>query len=73
MAELTPAGFEQILLDLRHVEFIDSTGLQMLLGVRDDARRSGYTLTLVSPKPEVRRIFTLTAPADSSTSGRASS
>ena len=41
MAELTAAGFEQILLDLRHVEFIDSTGLQMLLGVRNDARRSG--------------------------------
>ena len=50
----------QIVLDLRRIEFIDSTGLRILLSLRNDAKRHKYTLALVPPPPPARRIFELT-------------
>ena len=32
----------------------------MLLSLRNDAKRNGHALTLVSPAPTVQRIFALT-------------
>lgn len=53
-------GPVQIVLDLRQVEFIDSTGLRILLSLRNDAKRHDYTLALIPPAPAARRIFDLT-------------
>lgn len=52
---------ERVILDLRGVEFIDSTGLRTLLSVRNTALREGYELTLMPGPPRVQRIFDLTA------------
>jgi anti-sigma B factor antagonist len=60
VAEVHAAGFTDIALDLRGADFIDSTGLRMLLGLRNDAKRDEHALTLVPPAPTVRRIFALT-------------
>jgi anti-sigma B factor antagonist len=60
VAELCADGFDAIVLDLGQVEFIDSAGLQMLLGMREEAERQGHSLMLVSPPRTARRVFDLT-------------
>ncbi len=59
--ELQGSGFEQIVIDLRGVEFMDSAGLRVLLSLRNDAARAQHRLTLVSGPPAVQRVFDLTA------------
>ncbi len=59
--ELRAAGFSEIVLDLRKVSFLDSTGLRLLLSLRSDAERDGHDLTLVRGPRAVQRIFELTA------------
>jgi anti-anti-sigma factor len=54
------AGCIRIVLDLRRVDIIDSTGLRVLLSLRNDTKRSGHALLLVPPRPAVRRIFAIT-------------
>ena len=58
--ELRDSGFESIVLDLRGIDFIDSSGLRLLIGFRNDVERSGHTLTLIPPGAAVSRIFDIT-------------
>lgn len=58
---LGDAGFEEIVVDLRGVEFLDSAGLRLLLSLRNDAKRGGYRLELVRGPACVQRVFELTA------------
>ena len=58
--QLMAAGATQIVLDLRQVDVIDSTGLRMLLSLRNDAKRNEQALTLVPPISAARRIFEIT-------------
>jgi len=58
--QLRAAGATQIVLDLRQVDLIDSTGLRMLLSLRNDAKRNEQALTLVPPVTAARRIFEIT-------------
>ena len=58
--DLRRAGFDQVTIDLRDVTFIDSTGLRVLLSLRNDAARDGHHLALVPAVPSVQRIFDLT-------------
>ena len=53
-------GSARIVLDLHQVDFIDSTGLRVLLALLNDAKRNGHVLTLVPPSPPARRIFEIT-------------
>ena len=53
-------GASRIVLDLSQVDFIDSTGLRVLLSLRNDSKRNGHALLLVPPGPAVRRIFAIT-------------
>ena len=59
--ELREVGFEEVVLDLRRLDFIDSSGLELLLALREDAQREGHVLRLVPARREVQRIFELTA------------
>ena len=43
--------------DLRELDFLDSTGLRSLLRVRDECQRHGCRLLLVRGKPAVQRAF----------------
>ncbi len=59
--ELREAGFEEVVLDLGCIDFIDLSGLRLLIALRSDAQRDGHILRLVPGRPEVQRIFELTA------------
>lgn len=52
---------ERVVVDLRGVRFLDSTGLRVLISLRNDAKRSGHDLALVAGPPAVQRVFQLTA------------
>jgi anti-anti-sigma factor len=58
--DVQAAGFRHIVIDLHQVDFIDSTGLRMLLDLRAELERNGGRLTLVPPMPGAQRIFELT-------------
>ena len=58
---LRRSGFREVVLDLRHVTFMDSYGLRVVLGLRNAAARDGFRLTLVPGPAPVQRLFDLTA------------
>ena len=58
--DLVAAGSPRVLLDLRGVTFIDSTGLRLVLELERWSRADGWTLGVVDGSPEVGRIFDLT-------------
>ena len=53
-------GARRLILDLSGLAFMDSTGMQVLLGARTVLSVRGGTLVLVSPQPVVARILELT-------------
>ncbi len=60
VTQVKDAGFESIVIDLHGIDFIDSSGLRMLISLRNDAKRNGHTLTLMPPGPAASRIFDIT-------------
>jgi len=46
-------GTERLVLDLRSLSFIDSTGLQLLVALNQRAQRDRWQLTLMAPAPPV--------------------
>jgi len=61
VSRLRADGHDHIVVDLQQVEFIDSTGLRVLIGLHRDAEREGRAISLVAGPPPVQRIFELTA------------
>lgn len=59
--ELRTSGFDHIVVDLSRLGFLDSTGLRILLSLRNDAKRNGHRLELVPGPRAVQRVFELTA------------
>jgi anti-sigma B factor antagonist len=51
---------EIVILDLRGLEFMDSTGLSLLIKAHRSAERSGKRLCLIKGPPQVQRLLTLT-------------
>ena len=49
----------RLVLDLRGLSFIDSTGLHLLLVLDRRAQRDGFELTLLAPAPPVDRAIEL--------------
>lgn len=60
---LHAAGRDRIVIDLRKVGFIDSTGLRVLIGLHRTAEFDGRLISLVRGPQPVQRIFELTATA----------
>lgn len=58
--ELVDVGFGHVVLDLRGLVFIDSTGLRLLLCLHADAQRDGWQLSLIQGPQAIRRVFELT-------------
>lgn len=54
------AGAALIVLDLRQIEFMDSTGLRVLLSTHQRARASGKRFGLVRGAEQVERVLRLT-------------
>jgi anti-sigma B factor antagonist len=57
LSELVEAGFENIVLDLGKLRFLDSTGLRLLLSWDARARAEGVDLRVLPGPPAVQRIF----------------
>jgi anti-sigma B factor antagonist len=57
---LLEAGPDTVVLDLRALTFLDSTGLRALLRARERGRREGWQLALTPVQPTVERVFELT-------------
>jgi len=53
-------GFGRVVLDLRRLSFIDSTGLTLILRYAEAARLAGLRFGLIPGPPAVQRIFELT-------------
>ena len=52
-------GAARLVLDLRGLSFIDSTGLHLLVALRRRAQRDGFKLTLVAPAAPIDRAIRL--------------
>jgi len=50
-------GAKTIVLDLRELRFMDSTGLRVILAADARARREGWMLSLVPGPEAVHRVF----------------
>lgn len=64
LASAFDAGAELVILDLRQIEFMDSTGLRVLLGAHQRANESGRRFALVRGADQVERVLTLTGVRD---------
>lgn len=57
-------GAELVILDLRQIEFMDSTGLRVLLSAHQRAHDTGRRFALVRGADQVERVLTLTGVRD---------
>src|SRR5207302_7237020 len=55
---------ELVILDLRQIEFMDSTGLRVLLGAHQRAQETGRRVAVVRGADQVERVLTLTGVRD---------
>ncbi|MBP6184888.1 MAG: STAS domain-containing protein [Saprospiraceae bacterium] len=53
-------GCKSVVVDLSHLDYIDSTGLNLLLALWRHLRHFGCQLLLTEPQPSVMRLFELT-------------
>jgi len=64
VVRLRESGFSRIVLDLRRVRFIDSTGLRLVLELDAAARADSHNLDVVRGPDVVHRIFEVTQVAE---------
>jgi anti-anti-sigma factor len=57
-------GFPTLVLDLRAVSFVDSTGLRTVIEAQKAARARGIGFALMPGPPGVQRLFELTGTSD---------
>ncbi len=65
--ESARADVDQIVVDLRGLEFMDSTGLHLLVRAQNQAQESGRRFALVRGRDQVQRLFDLTGVTESLT------
>jgi anti-sigma B factor antagonist len=59
LAELVDGGVYHLLVDLKQVSFLDSSGISVI-GVLRRVREHGGSVGLIAPRPQVRRVLELT-------------
>ncbi|WP_431950703.1 STAS domain-containing protein [Actinacidiphila sp. bgisy167] len=57
---LVEEGFGSLVVDCAHLEFCDSTGLNVLLGTRLKAEAAGGAVHLAGMRPAVAKVFAIT-------------
>src|SRR5438270_319110 len=67
MDDLARSDADLIIVDLRGLEFMDSTGLHLLIRVQQQAHEAGRRFALIRGRDAVQRLFDLTGLAESLT------
>ncbi len=62
--ELLDAGFREVVLDLRRLTFMDSTGLHLIIRTVGRADGDGTRFVLIPGPPTIQRLFDLTGMRD---------
>src|SRR3954464_11789447 len=62
--ELSAAGWDHLVLDLREITFIDSMGLSLLLEADRAARLTGRSFAIVDGSPAVARLLAVVGLTD---------
>jgi anti-sigma B factor antagonist len=60
LAQVEHSGPPAIVIDLRDVTFIDSSGLKEFLEAKSRAQSNGHRLLMSGANPQARRLFELT-------------
>jgi anti-sigma B factor antagonist len=60
MVDLIDAGYVDLVVDLDRLDFLDSSGLGVLVGVLRKARSHGGSVRLVCVRPNMLRLFRTT-------------
>lgn len=55
----TPASSDVLLVDLRELRFMDSSGIHVLMRLDGASRREGWSLVLLRAQPAVQRVLDL--------------
>jgi anti-sigma B factor antagonist len=58
------SGAELLILDLRDLQFMDSTGLSVLVKAQRRAQSSGPRFGIVNGGPQIRRLLSISGVAD---------
>jgi anti-anti-sigma factor len=58
------AGVGLVIIDLRDLDFMDSTGLSVLIKAHQSAQQAGRRVCLVKGPPQVQRLLSLTGVED---------
>lgn len=64
LAAAIEAGAPTVRLDMSGVEFVDSSGLRVLIDSHQRLQHDGGSLTIVSPSPSVQRLFEISGVLD---------
>jgi len=64
LAELWSVGFTRIVLDLREVSFMDSTGVRLLLTWHAHSAADGMLFGVISGPPAVQRVLEVSGVVD---------
>lgn len=64
IVELVQNGFDRVVIDLRAITFIDSTGIRALLNAHHQARDSGAAVSIILGGPATRLPLDLTGITD---------
>ena len=64
LSALLATGVRRLVLDLRGVTFMDSTGVRLLLERQADSRRDGYAFAVVPGPTRVQRVLELAGVTD---------
>lgn len=64
LARVWESDPEQLVLDLRELEFMDSTGLSIIVGAHQHLAERGRSLSLVKGSAQVQRLLDLTGVAE---------
>jgi anti-sigma B factor antagonist len=60
MADLVTSGRHRLAIDLGGVEFMDSTGLGVLIGGLKRCKEAGGSLALIAPREPVLKVLSIT-------------
>ena len=59
--QLSSAGtINQLTVDIADLDYISSSGLRILLGIRKSAAAAGKSITILNISPEIEKVFSMT-------------